>query len=252
MLKIDIGCGPVKEEGYIGIDRYALPGVDIVADLNNGIPLEDNSVDVVYFGHSLEHFDNLGNILKEIHRVCKNNAIMNVLAPYSNNYCNLVNPNHKLQFNEHTFRYYTNYECSWLDPQLWQFPYYYHWGLASGDYSQCNIDIRCIDMEFFYHNKYNNLSNELKNLARESLNNVCLQILYTLVICKDIGTPYNEDEIGIFKKLAKEYLPNRIKGYLEVLRINKKEELTIFSYFESKINELTKQIEILNNIVEGK
>ena len=39
LVRIDLGCGYRKAEGYLGIDRFHLPEVDIVADLDNGIPL---------------------------------------------------------------------------------------------------------------------------------------------------------------------------------------------------------------------
>ncbi|MFD2876424.1 hypothetical protein ACFTAO_11425 [Paenibacillus rhizoplanae] len=37
-MRIDIGCGPGKESGYLGIDRTQYPGVDIVCDICEGIP----------------------------------------------------------------------------------------------------------------------------------------------------------------------------------------------------------------------
>jgi hypothetical protein len=45
VVKVDLGCGPVKRPGFIGIDRFPLPGVDITADINKGIPLPQDSVD---------------------------------------------------------------------------------------------------------------------------------------------------------------------------------------------------------------
>ncbi len=45
---INIGCGRRRMAGAIGIDQIALPTVDIVADIEKGLPfLADNSVDVV-------------------------------------------------------------------------------------------------------------------------------------------------------------------------------------------------------------
>lgn len=51
MTRVDLGCGAVKQAGFIGIDRYALPGVDIVADLNQPLSLRENSVDLLYASH---------------------------------------------------------------------------------------------------------------------------------------------------------------------------------------------------------
>ena len=44
-VKLDIGCGKNKKEGFIGVDQYAMPGVDIVANLVERTPLFKNSAD---------------------------------------------------------------------------------------------------------------------------------------------------------------------------------------------------------------
>ena len=44
-MKIDMGCGVNKPEGYVGIDL--LETADIRYDLREGIPLDDNSVEEV-------------------------------------------------------------------------------------------------------------------------------------------------------------------------------------------------------------
>ena len=36
-LIVELGCGRKKKEGILGIDRLDMPGVDIVADLENGL-----------------------------------------------------------------------------------------------------------------------------------------------------------------------------------------------------------------------
>ena len=70
-LWVELGCGKTKQKGFIGVDRFPLEGVDIVADLNGTIPFADNSVDVIYSSHALEHLDSIENSMKEIYRICK-------------------------------------------------------------------------------------------------------------------------------------------------------------------------------------
>ena len=106
LIKVELGCGRTKSEGYIGIDRFPLPGVDIVADLNDRIPMDDNSVDVLFACHSLEHFEDIKHIMEEIYRICKPNAIIHILAPYYNTTTNLANYYHMQVFNEETFRFF--------------------------------------------------------------------------------------------------------------------------------------------------
>ena len=74
MIKLDLGCGRAKSPGFIGVDRFALPGVDLVVDLNKRLPFEDDSVDLISASHSLEHIENLMATMSELYRVCKHGA----------------------------------------------------------------------------------------------------------------------------------------------------------------------------------
>lgn len=51
-MKLDIGCGDFKREGFTGVDPFV--ETDIQADMW-AIPLPDSSVDEIYSSHSLEH-----------------------------------------------------------------------------------------------------------------------------------------------------------------------------------------------------
>jgi len=48
-IALDLGCGPSKKPGYLGIDKLSLPAVDYVADIESGLSfLPDNSIDEIY------------------------------------------------------------------------------------------------------------------------------------------------------------------------------------------------------------
>jgi len=83
-VEIDLGCGWKKHPGSIGFDRKRYPSVDIVCDLSKSIPLRNGSVDKVYTSHFLEHLHSheIGNLLKEIVRVCKPKASVLIQVPY--------------------------------------------------------------------------------------------------------------------------------------------------------------------------
>jgi predicted SAM-dependent methyltransferase len=90
-LKLDLGCGAFKREGYIGIDNYVseeqwkdhATSIDINWDLSKGIPFEDASVAAVYTSHYLEH-TNIDFLLREIHRVAQPDAAIHIVVPYAN------------------------------------------------------------------------------------------------------------------------------------------------------------------------
>lgn len=82
MIKVDLGCGNGKKTEYLGIDAARLPGVDLVCDLSQGIPLKDNSVDAVYTRHFLEHISNPLLMIEEIHRILRKDCIAEVIVPH--------------------------------------------------------------------------------------------------------------------------------------------------------------------------
>ena len=82
-LLLDIGCGPAKAQGYIGLDRYQFPGVDVVRDIRRGLPFNDSIFDGARMHHCLEHFtgDDLLFIVNEAWRVCKPGAVLEITVP---------------------------------------------------------------------------------------------------------------------------------------------------------------------------
>lgn len=84
MLQIDIGCGPYKRAGHVGVDIESLPGVDYVADVGKGpLPFDDNSIDGAFTSHFLEHILYPEHVLREIVRVCKHGSKVEIWTPYS-------------------------------------------------------------------------------------------------------------------------------------------------------------------------
>ena len=140
LVKVELGCGATKTEGYIGLDRFPLPGVDVVADLDQRIPFEDDSVDVIFACHSLEHLSDLYHTMSEIYRICKNGAIIHILAPYHSTATNMANIYHKQVFNEDTFRFFgRETENPFIDQEEWYCPHALEWGLSTSDNSTANI-----------------------------------------------------------------------------------------------------------------
>ena len=54
-LRLNLGCGHVPLDGYINVDRRALPGVDVVADVDH-LPFNKAEVAEICSAHLLEHF----------------------------------------------------------------------------------------------------------------------------------------------------------------------------------------------------
>lgn len=54
-LRLNLGCGHIPHEDKVNVDRRQLPGVDVVADVDN-LPFEPGSIELIYAAHLLEHF----------------------------------------------------------------------------------------------------------------------------------------------------------------------------------------------------
>jgi predicted SAM-dependent methyltransferase len=108
-IALDIGCGPSKKEGFIGIDRLPLPNVDYVTDLEKGLDfLSDNSVDEIYTSNFFEHIDNFEFFLKECHRVVKPSGCINIYVPHFSNPWFYSDYTHKRFFGLYTFLYFSD------------------------------------------------------------------------------------------------------------------------------------------------
>ena len=84
MTKLDIGCGKNKKEGFLGVDQYAMEGVDVVMDVRGVWPWEDNSIDEVHSSHFVEHLTATERVhfYNELHRVLKNGAKAMIITPH--------------------------------------------------------------------------------------------------------------------------------------------------------------------------
>ena len=110
-MRLEIGCGVKRPErrSFIGLDRYPLPGVDVVCDLDSGgaLPFRSDQFDIVYASHVLEHVQDLQGTMEEVDRVCRPGGQLCILAPSGNSTLNRANPSHRHDFNEHPPRFWT-------------------------------------------------------------------------------------------------------------------------------------------------
>lgn len=82
-IKLDLGCGPRKREGFIGVDAMKFDGVDVVADLRKPWKWKTGTVDEAHCSHFLEHLTGAERIsfFNELHRVLKKGAKATIIVP---------------------------------------------------------------------------------------------------------------------------------------------------------------------------
>jgi SAM-dependent methyltransferase len=105
---LDLGCGYEKVSGSIGLDVVPLPTVDVLADVTGpSLPFRDNTFDVVYANHILEHISDLEKLLSELARIGRPGAKIHVTVPYFSCVGAFGDPTHVRFFSYYTFDHYT-------------------------------------------------------------------------------------------------------------------------------------------------
>ena len=98
-MRLNLGCGFNKVDGFVNVDREDECAPDLVFDLESfPWPWGTNSVEEVHFTHSLEHLgqgtDTFRQIMQELYRVCTDGAIVLVEAPWPLHIEYLSDPTH--------------------------------------------------------------------------------------------------------------------------------------------------------------
>jgi len=99
MIKLNLGCGSVIMKDFINVDKYNIYNPDIIRDLEIfPYPFKDNSVKEVILSHVLEHIgqipDVFNKIIKELYRICINNALINITVPHPRHDDFISDPTH--------------------------------------------------------------------------------------------------------------------------------------------------------------
>ncbi|GAA4570195.1 hypothetical protein GCM10023176_28210 [Micromonospora coerulea] len=102
---VDLGCGATKQwPGNLGLDIYPAPGVNAVADLSGSLPLADDSVDVFFAVHILEHLIDFLPLLDECHRVLRPGGVLHVMSPWWRHVNAVADPTHVRLLDVQTFK----------------------------------------------------------------------------------------------------------------------------------------------------
>lgn len=104
--RLNLGCGTDIRIGWINLDRAALPGVDIVHDLQTlPLPFADGEFEHVCAKDVLEHVDYVP-LLREIHRVLRANGTLEIQVPHFTSADNYIDPTHVRRFSILTFDFF--------------------------------------------------------------------------------------------------------------------------------------------------
>ena len=124
-ILLDIGCGGNKQERFVGMDKRALPGVDIVHDLEVfPYPLEDESCLTIVGSHIIEHIKPwlMLDLMNELWRLLIPDGQLALAHPYGVNTLFVQDPTHCNPCNETTWRYFDHREFLFgiYNPKPWE------------------------------------------------------------------------------------------------------------------------------------
>ena len=82
-MKLHLGCGDKHIDGYINIDCRYLPQVDEIQDVSILRKYKNESIEVIYASHVLEHFSRWDymSVLNRWYDLLKPNGILRIAVP---------------------------------------------------------------------------------------------------------------------------------------------------------------------------
>jgi predicted SAM-dependent methyltransferase len=83
MKRLHLGCGTKRIEGFVNVDIRDLPNVDLLDDISKLNNVEENSIDLIYACHVLEHFGRheYMSVLKRWYDVIKDGGTLRISVP---------------------------------------------------------------------------------------------------------------------------------------------------------------------------
>jgi SAM-dependent methyltransferase len=132
--RLNLGCGRSILQDWINLDSMALPGVDVVFDLElasaTSLPFPDSSIDEFLLSHVVEHIRNVLGLMQELHRVAKPGAVAWVRVPHGASDDAFEDPTHVRVCFPGSFGYFSQ-------PYYWRADYGYR-----GDWDTESVTLR--------------------------------------------------------------------------------------------------------------
>jgi SAM-dependent methyltransferase len=107
MRVLNLGCGLAKLQfpesaaatEVVGVDLSPDSDADLRHDLNHvPYPLDSDSFDLILMQDILEHLDDVPRVLREVHRVARDGALVRIRTPHYSSYYAYNDPTHRRLF----------------------------------------------------------------------------------------------------------------------------------------------------------
>jgi hypothetical protein len=172
LKRVDLACGQRKKEGFIGIDRAQMEGVDILHDLFTfPWPFENNEIYEFRAEHFVEHLpmdingrDGLFQFMEEVWRCLMPGGTIEIIAPYFMSRAAWQDPTHRRAITDLTFHYFMH--------EVMEVTKIEHYA------PKCNFKL--LSRTFVLYPAWEGRAPEAQNYARESYWNVVQEIRFVL------------------------------------------------------------------------
>lgn len=107
-VKLNLGCGFDKREGFINADGFEACNPDVLMDIESAPwPFEDNQFEYILMKHVLEHVGatmaEFKQVMRELYRVTAPNGIIEIQVPHHQHSGFWSDPTHVRAFTYQTF-----------------------------------------------------------------------------------------------------------------------------------------------------
>jgi predicted SAM-dependent methyltransferase len=148
-VKLNLGCGHNKRDGYVNIDKYPVVSPDMLWDLEQTpYPFETNSVAEIAATHVLEHLgqstDVFLGIIKELHRILKPGGTIDITVPCYRSDAYWGDPTHVRPVTPAMLYLFSKKNCRMFAERRWP-----HTPLA--DYLDVDLELETVSMSLSPH-----------------------------------------------------------------------------------------------------
>ena len=181
-MKLNIGAGDKKYDGFLNCDYDDNCNPDYKFDLENDTwPFEDNSVEEVIAHHVLEHMgEGYFHAIKELYRVCKHDAIIDIKVPHHRHEYFANDPTHRRPITAEGLGLFSkkyNDICKEKNDSASRLGHYY------------NVDFDIVSIENIPDQRYYKIFNgrpeeEVERYVQEH-NNIIMEVIIKLKVVKE-------------------------------------------------------------------
>lgn len=176
LVKLNLGAGKSRIDGFLSVDEIPFDGLDVVADLREPWPWDENAVSEIHMSHVLEHFtgDERVHIFNEMFRVLIPGGTAKIITPHWASQ-----------------RAYGDFTHKW--PPVSEFLYYYlwkEWRVVNAPHCDIEFNPKGYNCDFSWaggyglHPEINGWNAERQQYAQKWYKEVCTDTMMTITSSK--------------------------------------------------------------------